>query len=314
MSRAARDNRPRETCPCCAERALDSAASREVRSSSMASSGIDSTVWSVAGRGDHEALERYLAEGGDPDEEDPDEASGGGTPLFFAAMDDDTGPSTIRLLLAWGAKVDRMTRFGWTGLHAAAQTKSPRCVAALIAGGADVNLQKADFTGEYPLHEATKSSSEEEGSNAIECVRLLLAAGADPNARSKRLSSVRQDVTPLWCALVGDADRASRTIVCMLLRAGAKVLDGPKFAAKELPDPTIFPKQSGVRGVNYKEEIKCPSAWDKVHAIKAAKGWKRFAARHRIISGLLITRCVGDALPREVRALIGEFWAPLGGS
>ncbi|KAH8074226.1 S-methyl-5-thioribose kinase [Aureococcus anophagefferens] len=140
------------------------------------------------------------------------------------------------------------------------------------------------------------------------------APGADPNARSKRLSSVRQDVTPLWCALVGDADRASRTIVCMLLRAGAKVVDGPKFAAKELPDPTIFPKQSGVRGVNYKEEIKCPSAWDKVHAIKAAKGWKRFAARHRIVSGLLITRCVGDALPREVRALIGEFWAPLGGS
>ena len=268
------------------------------------------SVWSMAGRGDLEGLERYLAEGGDPDAEDEDEVwdGQGDTPLFLAAMDDDTGPSAIRLLLAWGANVDRMTRFGWTALHAAAQTKSPRCMAALIAGGADVNLRKAEFTGEYPLHEATKSSSEEEGS--IECVRLLLAAGADPNVRSKFLSSACQDVTPLWSALVGDADRASRTIVCMLLRAGANVLDGPKFAAKELPDPKKFPKQSGVHAW----EDRCPSAWDKVHAIKAAKGWKRFAARHRIISGLLITRCVGDALPREVRALIGEFWAPLGGS
>lgn len=266
-------------------------------------------------RGNHEALERYLAEGGDPNEVDPDEEFGGGTPLFLAAMDSyKTGPSAIRLLLASGANVDRMTRYGWTALHAAAQTKSPRCMAALIAGGADVNLRKADLTGEYPLHQAVDTISEGEGSNAIECVRLLLAAGADPNARSKRRSSACQDVTPLWSALVGDADRASRTIVCMLLRAGAKVLDGPKFAAKELPDPKKFPKQSGDHGVNYKEEIKCTSAWDKVHAIKAAKGWKRFAARHRIISGLLIKRCVGDALPPEVRALIGEFWAPLGGS
>ena len=272
----------------------------------MASTGPDfDSDWR---RGNHEALEKYLAEGGDPDEVDPDEEFGGATPLFLAAMDSyKTGPSAIRLLLASGANVDRLTRYGWTALHAAAQTKSPRCMAALIAGGADVNVRKADSTGEYPLHLAVDTISEEQGSNAIECVRLLLAAGADPNARSKRRSSACQDVTPLWSALVGNADRASRTIVCMLLRAGAKVLDGPKFAAKELPDPKKFPK-------NYEGEINCSSAWDKIHAIKAAKGWKRFAARHRIISGLLIKRCVGDALPPEVRALIGEFWAPLGGS
>ena len=104
----------------------------------------------------------------------------------------------------------RVDTFGDDGFHPlglAAFFKRPEAVRALLELGADVRLgtRPAKFT---PLHSAV---ADDTGQAAKEIVRMLLAAGADPNARSA------SGGTPLHtAAFTGDV-----VMVRLLVAAGA---------------------------------------------------------------------------------------------
>lgn len=93
----------------------------------------------------------------------------------------------VELLMA-GANIHAIDKNGVTALHHAVRFRSPGAVKALIEHGANVN-QACRRSGSTPLHRAvtqtgapgTKGRSQE----ALEIVRLLLAAGADPSMRNK---------------------------------------------------------------------------------------------------------------------------------
>ncbi len=82
--------------------------------------------------------------------------------------------AAVRDLVARGADPDRQDRNGWTALHFAAQARSVAGAEALIAAGAGPDL--TDAHGNGPLVRAIFASEGETG-----VVRLLLAAGADPD-------------------------------------------------------------------------------------------------------------------------------------
>ena len=105
------------------------------------------------------------------------------------------------------AQLDAFGPDGFHPLGLAAFFKRPEAVRALLDLGADVHLasRPAGFT---PLHSAV---ADDTGAAAKEIVRMLLDAGADPNARSA------SGGTPLHtAAFTGDV-----TMIRLLLAAGA---------------------------------------------------------------------------------------------
>jgi hypothetical protein len=80
----------------------------------------------------------------------------------------------------------------WTALHLACVSCSPRAVAALVAGGADINA--ATRSGDTPLHLALVSVLGKEYPElrppslraARKMLQTLLGAGADPLARNAK--------------------------------------------------------------------------------------------------------------------------------
>ncbi len=129
------------------------------------------------------------------------------TPLFWAVFGGRIG--TVRLLLAWGARVAAERGHESTSLHAAVEhnnapivemllaadgrialdwfdyvSRTPLIIAAergnltiaqrLIDAGADVNANDEDRIGDTALHEVARNGS-------LPMVRLLIGAGADPH-------------------------------------------------------------------------------------------------------------------------------------
>lgn len=127
--------------------------------------------------------------------------------LYEAATVGDA--ARIRELVAGdGAGVNAYAGDGFTALGLAAFFKRPEAVRALLEAGADVHLasRPAGFT---PLHSAV---ADDAGTIALrDIVRMLLDAGADPNAQSA------SGGTPLHtAAFTGDV-----AVARMLLAAGA---------------------------------------------------------------------------------------------
>ncbi|MBI5832086.1 MAG: ankyrin repeat domain-containing protein [Armatimonadetes bacterium] len=88
---------------------------------------------------------------------------------------------------------NRRGLLGDVPLHWAAHNNQVDIVAALLAAGADLEADEIGLYGGRPLHWAAE--------HAPACVALLLAAGADPNARNA-LPGELEGVTPLiMCAL-----------------------------------------------------------------------------------------------------------------
>jgi ankyrin repeat protein len=160
------------------------------------------------------------------------EADGGEiTPLVYAAR---TGSiESARVLLAAGAAVNQTTRYGWSPLLAATQNRNYELAKFLIEHGADVNL--ANKGGWTPLYLATDNRNIEGGDyptptpdmDHLEYIKLLLDAGADPNARMTESTETRTVFTNQWLDEAGATAflRASQSgdveLMRLLLERGA---------------------------------------------------------------------------------------------
>jgi len=105
---------------------------------------------------------------------------------------------------------NRLTRAldkdGWTPLHQAAHYGHRAVVETLLANNADVNARSGNAMKNQPLHAAAAGRK-------VETARLLLEAGADPNATQA------SGFVPLHSA----AQNGDRALVELLLSHGADV-------------------------------------------------------------------------------------------
>jgi ankyrin repeat protein len=124
------------------------------------------------------------------------------TPLVYAARSG--AIDAARVLLEAGADVNQVTRYGWSALLAATQNRNYQMGKFLIEHGADVNL--ANKGGWTPLYLATDNRNLEGGDyptrtpdmDGLAYIKLLLDAGADPNARMIESTETRTVFTNQW--------------------------------------------------------------------------------------------------------------------
>jgi ankyrin repeat protein len=109
-----------------------------------------------------------------------------------------------RVLLDAGADVNQVTRYGWSPLLAATQNRNYQLGVFLIERGADVNI--ANKGGWTPLYLATDNRNLEGGDyptrapdmDHLEFIKLLLDAGANPNAQLIESTETRTVFTNQW--------------------------------------------------------------------------------------------------------------------
>ena len=94
----------------------------------------------------------------------------------------------ILMALKRGANIHATDKNGVTALHHAVRFRSPAAAKTLIECGANVN-HACRRNGSTPLHRAVTQTGAPGTTGrqaaAVEIVRLLLAAGADPSTRNK---------------------------------------------------------------------------------------------------------------------------------
>ena len=127
---------------------------------------------------------------------------GGLTPLVFAAREGDI--ESAKLLIAAKADVNQTTEYGWTPLLVAVNNRNYQLAKLLVDHGANVNL--ANKGGWTPLYLATDNRNIEGGDypvpkpdmDHLELIKLLLAKGADPNAKVRENTLTRTIFTMQW--------------------------------------------------------------------------------------------------------------------
>jgi len=127
---------------------------------------------------------------------------GGLTPLVYAVRADDL--DSVKVLLAAGADVNQTTLYGWSPLLVGTQNRYYKLGAYLLDHGANVNLpNKGGWT---PLYLATDNRNIENGDypvrkpdmDHLDFIKLLLAHGAEVNARVKDSTETRTVFTNQW--------------------------------------------------------------------------------------------------------------------
>lgn len=133
----------------------------------------------------------------------PDTPAADGSSVLIAAIGAGNLVA-VQILLDAGADPDRAGKGGETPVHAAAFADDPRLLQAVLAHGGNPDVRNA-VTGESPLASAIVGLG-------LPQVRLLLEAGADPNAAD------HNGDTPLHAAGSVNAGGA----ILALLEAGAR--------------------------------------------------------------------------------------------
>jgi ankyrin repeat protein len=122
----------------------------------------------AAGNGQLDIVSFLLKKGANPNQQ----GWRGDTPLICVIGGSETGRvQIVEVLLKAGANPDLRSADGWTPLIYAATLREPEIVSVLLAAGAHVDA--TDNDGSTALHYAGNA----------EVARLLIAAGADRNAR-----------------------------------------------------------------------------------------------------------------------------------
>jgi len=124
------------------------------------------------------------------------------TPLVYAALADNI--DSVKVLLAAGADVNQTTGYGWSPLLVATQNRYYKLGEYLLDHGADVNL--ANKGGWTPLYLATDNRNIESGDypvgkpdmDHLDYIKLLIAKGANVNARMKDSTETRTVFTNQW--------------------------------------------------------------------------------------------------------------------
>jgi ankyrin repeat protein len=133
------------------------------------------------------------------------------TDIFVAAALGDVSHTAAILAANPGASAER-SRDGWTALHLATFFGQFEVARLLLQKGADVSAYSVNAMRNQPLHAALS------GRQSVATVQLLLARGADCNARAAN------DIAPLHLA----AARGNEALIEMLLMRGAD-----RYAAME---------------------------------------------------------------------------------
>jgi ankyrin repeat protein len=132
----------------------------------------------------------------------PPKDGGGLTALIYAARANDL--ESVKVLLEAGADVNETSNYGWSPLLVATQNRYYKLGAYLMDHGADVNL--ANKGGWTPLYLATDNRNIENGDypvrkgdmDHLDYIKLLLAKGANVNARIKDSTQTRTVFTNQW--------------------------------------------------------------------------------------------------------------------
>src|SRR5207253_4282341 len=140
---------------------------------------------------------------------------------------------SARILLAAGADVNQVTQYGWTALLTATQNRYYKLASFLLDNGANPSL--ANKGGWTPLYLATDNRNIENGDyptrkpdiDHLDFIRLLLARGANTNARMKDSTETRTIFTHQWLyedgatAFLRAAQSGDITLLKLLLEYGA---------------------------------------------------------------------------------------------
>ena len=228
----------------------------------------------AADRADVETLRQLLAAGLSPDAEydGTPVVWNGKTPLLTLciAWHDDAGDRVgcFKLLRDAGANLEATDRLGRTPLHCAATAGKPDLLSLLIQAG--VNVEAVDrYANATALHDAASSSER----GVVDCVELLLAAGADMDARD---TSGRR---PFDIALTDNCPR----LFPLFLRAGAEV-PTTMITRLSVPVPVTDP---------YIERIRNAGGFKKYEQAHLARLTRSFEPKFPMLPKELVRHVVG---------------------
>src|SRR5687768_11293740 len=188
---------------------------------------------------------------------------GGLTPLVFAAREGDI--ESAKLLIAAKADVNQTTEYGWTPLLVAVNNRNYQLAKLLLDSGANPNISNKG--GWTPLYLATDNRNIEGGDypvpkpdmDHLELIKLLLAKGADPNARVKDNTLTRTIFTMQWfyengaTAFIRAAQSSDTALMKLLLQYKAD----PKVATAQGDNALTASAGIGwVDGVTYERSAK----------------------------------------------------------